>query len=119
MKIPPSQFHWCAAFHDESHHPHIHMMVWSDDPKQGYLTESGIEKMRSKLTNDIFQDELLSLYQQKNASYKDVTEAAQEAMRELIREMETSLCDSPAIEEKMEALAEIPNGAKGKRSMAI
>ena len=69
MKIPPSQFRWCAAFHDESHHPHIHMMVWSDDPKLGYLTEDGIEKMRSKLTNDIFQDELLSLYQQKDVSY--------------------------------------------------
>lgn len=54
MKIPPSQFRWCAAFHGESHHPHIHMMVWSDDPKLGYLTEDGIEKMRSTLTNDIF-----------------------------------------------------------------
>ena len=35
MKIPPSSFRWCAAFHDEKHHPHIHMMVWSADPKQG------------------------------------------------------------------------------------
>ena len=47
MKIPPSSFRWCAAFHDEKHHPHIHMMVWSADPKQGYLTEQGIETMRS------------------------------------------------------------------------
>lgn len=43
MKIPPSNFRWCAAFHDEKHHPHIHMMVWSADPKQGFLTEKGIE----------------------------------------------------------------------------
>lgn len=63
MKIPPRQFRWCAAFHDEKHHPHIHMLVWSEDPKQGYLTEKGIEQMRSQLTNDIFRDELLSLYQ--------------------------------------------------------
>ena len=54
MKILPSQFRWCAAFHDEKYHPHIHMMVWSADPMQGYLTEQGIETMRSKLTNDIF-----------------------------------------------------------------
>ena len=39
MKIPPNQFRWCAAFHDEKHHPHIHMMAWSADPAQGYLTE--------------------------------------------------------------------------------
>ena len=63
MKIPPKDFRWCATFHDEKHHPHIHMMVWSKVPKQGYLTERGIEQMRSQLTRDIFQDELLSLYQ--------------------------------------------------------
>ena len=50
MKIPPSSFRWCAAFHDEKHHPHIHMMAWSADPKQGYLTEKGIEQMRSRLS---------------------------------------------------------------------
>ena len=72
MKIPPSQFRWYAAFHDEKQHPHIHMMVWSADPKQGYLTEQGIETMRSKLTNDIFQDELLHLYKQKDLSYQEV-----------------------------------------------
>ncbi len=55
MKIPPKDLRWCAAFHDERHHPHVHMMVWSMDPKQGYLTEKGIEKMRSKLTNTIFK----------------------------------------------------------------
>ena len=59
MKIPPSSFRWRATFHDEKHHPHIHMMAWSADPRQGYLTEKGIEQMRSQLSNDIFQDELL------------------------------------------------------------
>ena len=92
MKIPPSNFRWCAAFHDEKHHPHIHMMVWSADPKQGYLTEKGIEKMRSQLSNEIFRDELLSLYQKKDLSYSQVRDAAMEAMGRLIREMETGLC---------------------------
>lgn len=36
MKIPPNQLHWYAAYHDAGHHPHIHMMIWADDPKQGY-----------------------------------------------------------------------------------
>ena len=71
MKVPPGDFRWCAAFHDEKHHPHIHMMVWSRDPKQGYLTEKGIEKMRSELSGAIFQDELLSLYREKDLSYPD------------------------------------------------
>ncbi len=60
-------------------------MAWSNDPKQGYLTEKGIEQMRSQLFNDIFQDELLSLYQQKDISYQEVRDTAMEAMGRLIR----------------------------------
>lgn len=115
MKIPPNSFRWCAAFHDEKHHPHIHMMAWSNDPKQGYLTERGIEQMRSQLSNDIFQDELLSLYQQKNISYQEVWDTATEAMGQLIREMKSGLCDSPVIAEQMETLSEMLSETKGKK----
>ena len=115
MKIPPSRFRWCAAFHDEKHHPHIHMMAWSNDPKQGYLTERGIEQMRSQLSNDIFQDELLSLYQQKDISYQEVRDTATEAMGQLIREMKSGLCDSPVIAEQMETLSEMLSETKGKK----
>ena len=61
MKIPADHFRWYAACHNEGHHPHIHMMVWSDDPKEGFLTREGIAAMRSKLTNTIFQDEMHNL----------------------------------------------------------
>ena len=115
MKIPPSSFRWCAAFHDEKHHPHIHMMAWSNNPKQGYLTERGVEQMRSQLSNDIFQDELLSLYQQKDISYQEVRDAAMEAMGRLIREMKSGLCDSPIIAGQMETLAEMLSEVKGKK----
>lgn len=115
MKIPPSSFRWCAAFHDEKHHPHIHMMAWSNDPKQGYLTERGIEQMRSQLSNDIFQDELLSLYQQKDISYQEVRDTAMEAMGRLIREMKSGLCDSPVIAEQVEMLSVMLSEVKSKR----
>ena len=115
MKIPPNQFRWCAAFHDEMHHPHIHMMVWSADPKQGYLTEQGIEVMRSKLTNDIFQDELLHLYKQKDQSYQEVRDTAQEAMRDLVQEMKSGVCDCPTIEDKLFTLSEMLQDTKGKK----
>ena len=91
------------------------MMVWSADPKQGYLTEKGIEKMRSQLSNEIFRDELLSLYQKKDLSYSQVRDAAMEAMGRLIREMETGLCHSPVIMEQMETLAEMLENHKGKK----
>ena len=115
MKIPPSSFRWRAAFHDEKHHPHIHMMIWSADPRQGYLTEKGIEQMRSQLSNDIFRDELLSLYQEKDQSYQQVRDAAMDAMGRLIREMKSGLCDSPVIAGQMETLAGMLSEVKGKK----
>ena len=115
MKISPNNFRWRAAFHDEKHHPHIHMIVWSADPKQGFLTEKGIENMRSQLSNEIFRDELLSLYQKKDLSYSQVRDAAIEAMGRLIREMETGLCHSPVIAEQMETLAGMLEDHKGKK----
>ena len=115
MKISPKNFRWRAAFHDEKHHPHVHVMVWSADPRQGFLTEQGIEKMRSQLSNEIFRDELLSLYQKKDLSYQQVRDRATEAMGRLIWEMETGLCHNPVIEKQMETLAGILSEVKGKK----
>ena len=115
MKISTDNFRWYAAFHDEGHHPHIHMMVWSDDPKEGFLTKDGIASMRSKLTNTIFRDEMNQIYVRKDIAYKELTEAAQEAMRELIREMEHHICDNPVIEENMQRLVQALETTTGKK----
>lgn len=115
MRIPANSFRWYAAFHDEGHHPHIHMMVWSGDPKQGYLNPNGIAAMRSALTNEIFKDELYALYKEKDLSYKEVTEKAQQVMREMITQMENNLCDSPAIAQMMAELSKELEAVTGKK----
>jgi len=71
--------------------------------------------MRSKLSNEIFHDEMLSLYQQKDLSYQQVRNQAAETMGRLIREMETGLCHSPVIETQMETLAGMLENYKGKK----
>lgn len=115
MKISFDNFRWYAAFHDEGHHPHIHIMVWSTDPKEGYLTKDGIAAMRSKLTNTIFRDEMQKIYERKDVAYNDLVEAAQDAMRELIRKMQSHLCDDPVIEDKMRQLVQALETTTGKK----
>lgn len=115
MKIPPDQLRWCAAFHNEDGHPHVHAMVWSADPKCGHLTREGINAIRSRLTNDIFQDELYSLYQEKDISYKELIATTRQTMRELTKKMQTELCDSLEIGAKMLALSQSLEAAKGKK----
>ena len=61
-KIPLCNLKWYAAFHDTTHHPHIHLLVYSKNPKQGFLTKQGIDKIRSVFANDIFHDDLQSIY---------------------------------------------------------
>ena len=115
MKISLDNFHWYAAFHDEGHHPHIHMMVWSDDPKEGFLTKNGIAAMRSKLTNAIFRDEMQQIYERKDVAYSDLVEAAQNAMREMISRMQNQICASPIIENNMRQLVQALETTTGKK----
>lgn len=115
MKIPPDKLHWYAAYHDAGHHPHIHIMLWSEDPRQGFLTRQGIARMRSKLTNAIFRDELQNLYQKKDASYKEVAVAAREALRESLRQMSSAGCDDPIIAQKLLELSQQLESIQGKK----
>ena len=95
MQIPLEHLRWYAAFHDEGEHPHIHMMLWSDDPQYGFLRKDRLLHMQSVLTNTIYADELKELYIQKDVAYKEVTEAARVVMHDLVDRME-SVADSPA-----------------------
>ena len=115
MKIPPDQLRWYAAFHDEGHHPHVHAMVWSADPKQGRLTKEGVKMIRSKLTNDIFQDEMYTLYQEKDVSYKELVAMSRRTMKELLEKMRSGSCGSPVIENKLLELSQLLERVKGKK----
>ena len=105
MQIPPEYLHWYAAFHDEGEHPHIHMMLWSDDPQYGFLRKDKLLHMQSVLTNTIYADELKEIYIQKDVAYKEVTEAAREVMRELVDRMESVSAPPASIQQKLLDLA--------------
>ena len=114
--IPASALHWYAAYHDADTHPHIHMMVWTD--QETVLKRDAVVKLRSAMTNSIFQAELENLYIRKDAAYKDVTEAARAVMRELVDRME-SVSEPPAsIQEKLLELALELRTVSGKKQYA-
>ena len=116
MKIPPGDFRWYAAFHDEGEHPHIHMMAWSAKAGQAYLSKDGIRQIKSKLTNDIFRNEMLHLYEQKSESRDELVRQARRAMLELVRAMQDGICDHPDAEQLMLELAAQLGAVKGKKS---
>ena len=114
--VPASSLHWYAAYHDADTHPHIHMMVWTD--QETVLKRDAVVKLRSAMTNSIFQAELENLYIRKDIAYKDVTEAAREVMHDLVDRME-SVSEPPAsIQEKLLELALELHTVSGKKQYA-
>ena len=115
MQTPPLQLRWYAAFHDEGEHPHIHMMLWSDDPKYGFLRKDKLLHLQSVLTNMIYADELNEVYIKKDIAYKDVTEAARETMRRIVDRLETVENPPESIQQKLLELALELRTVSGKK----
>ena len=114
MRIRTDDLRWYAAYHDEGHHPHVHMMVWSAEPKKGYLTREGIAAMRSKMTNAIFHEEMKELYIKKDAAYKESVQTAKESLLMYIRMLESSESTDPVIEQKLRYLSQTLEQVDGR-----
>ena len=116
MKIPPEDFRWYAAFHDEGNHPHVHMMAWSVKPNQAYLSKDGIRQIKSTLTNQIFRQELLHVYEQKSKSRDELVVEARKAMLELAKAMREMTCIHPEAEQMIWNLSRQLGQVGGKKT---
>lgn len=81
--IQPSDLKWYAAFHNTTHHPHIHLLVYSKSG-QGYLTNKGIESMRSAFGNDIFRNEQYKLFKQQTEYRNRLKDKFDELLEEVL-----------------------------------
>ena len=115
MKIPWEQFRWYAAFHDEAHHPHVHMVCYSADGRSGYLTKDGIARIKSGLAQQIFRQELHELYEQQTQQRDELTQEAFTVMDDLVCQMQTGTLDNSRIELLMTHLAERIRPLSGKK----
>lgn len=116
MKIPPEDFRWYAAFHDEGNHPHVHMMAWSAKPNQAYLSKDGIRQIKSTLTNQIFRQELLHVYEQKSKSRDELVSETRKAMLELAKAMREMTCIHPEAEQMIWKLSKQLSAVPGKKT---
>lgn len=115
MKIKPENFRWCAAFHNEAHHPHVHMMAWSTDPKEAYLTPEGIELIKSILARDIFHNELLEIYQEQTKIRDELRQESREKLKTSLAQIKQGSFSDPIMEELLARLSHKLKQTKGKR----
>ncbi|EGD45806.1 Sel1 domain protein repeat-containing protein [Ruminiclostridium papyrosolvens DSM 2782] len=115
MKIPSENIRWYCAFHNESHHPHVHLLVYSKNEMEGYLSKQGIQAMRSELAHSIFRQDFMNIYDRQNESRSLLKENAEIVMRELLTNMQSGTCENKAIEEKILLLSERLKNTSGKK----
>ena len=115
FKIPVEDLKWYAAFHNESHHPHVHLMVYSSEQAKPYLTQKGIMNLRSAFAKDIFADDLHSVYE-KQTEHRDAIRAqSRDVIAEIVSRINSGAYDNPAIENKLIELADRLSKTGGKK----
>ena len=113
-KIDMANLKWYAAFHDKETNPHVHIVVYSTNEREGFLTEHGIEKIRSGFMNDIYADELKHLYQQQTETRDLLKAESVKLMRQLSNEISTDSVDTEIVDLMRKLHGQLHN-TKGKK----
>lgn len=114
-KIKPDHLRWYAAMHMKEKHIHVHMVIFSTDPKEGYLTKQGIKQIKSALVRQVYKDDLLNVYQKQTAHRDQLQENALEVMESLIQKMQDGEISNPKLELLITELTERLQNYSGKK----
>lgn len=114
-KIRPENLRWYAAFHQKPNQVHIHMIIFSADPKEGYLTKEGIREMKSAFARRIYHADRMHIYQQKDTARQELQAQTRRAMVECIVQLELGVVDNPRLEQLTAELANRLLTIKGRK----
>ena len=115
QNIPLCNLKWYAAYHDTTHHPHIHLLVYSTNPKQGFLTKAGIDQIRSAFANDIFHDDLQSIYQEQTLSRDELKAVSKTEFESIVRKIHQGGFDNSQLENLILKLNYQLQNVRGKK----
>ena len=115
QRIPLCNLKWYAAFHDTTHHPHIHLLVYSTNPKQGFLTAKGIDQIRSAFANDIFHDDLQSIYQEQTLSRDELKAVSKTEFESIVRKIQQGGFYDPKLKNLVLKLNSQLQNVRGKK----
>ncbi len=115
MKIDPENFRWYAAFHNAGHHPHVHLMAYSVKPNEAYLSKQGIENIKSSLAKEIFQQDLLQIYQKQTDVRDELRQEGRNRIQQIVEEINLEQYQNPEMELLLLQLSKRLEQHKGKK----
>lgn len=101
--------------HMKEKHIHVHMVIFSTDQKEGYLTKQGIKQIKSARGRKVYKDDLLNVYQKQTAHRDQLQENALEVMESLIQKMQDGEISNPKLELLITELTERLQNYSGKK----
>ena len=114
-KIQPDHLRWYAAFHQKPQQMHIHMIIFSTDPREGYLTKDGIRQVKSAFARRIYQADRMHVYQQKDQSRDRLQRETRRAMAECITQLKCGAIRNSKLEQLITELAERLRETRGRK----
>ena len=114
--IPLGSLKWYGAFHNESHHPHMHLMLYStSQEKRGYIDKNGIDRLRHLFGTEIFRYELAEIYGLQTERRNALNSESIDEFNELCMMVEQGLCTNPKIVQMVTDLSDRLKTVKGKK----
>ena len=113
MGIPLEDLRWYAAFHNESHHPHVHLICYSVG-KEPYLTEAGLEKWKAGYAHEIFKHDLYTIYTEQTKVRDELRSTGAEKLSEIVSKINDGIYENQAVETMLMKLTEELGKHKGK-----
>ena len=114
MKIPLTDLRWYASFHNESHHPHVHIVAYSAG-REPYMTEQGLHKLKSVFARQIFKQDLLQVYTEQTKQRNTLTQKSRDVLADIIGRINSGSCDNPIVADLLVKLSEQLKHCKGKK----
>ena len=113
MGIDIEDLRWYAAFHNESYHPHVHLISYSVG-KQPFLNQEGLEKMKANYAHEIFKNELYTIYTEQTKVRDELRDAGAEKLADIVAKINDGIYENKTVESMLLKLSEELGNYKGK-----
>ena len=114
MNIPMEDLRWYAAFHNESHHPHCHIIAYSIG-KEPYITQERLLKLKSAFGSEMFRNERMQAFQEQTKYRDQLAEETRQLVSRIVDEINTGVYQNETVALMLQSLSEYVQKAKGKK----
>ncbi len=104
MNIPPSDLRWYAAFHNETYHPHIHLVAYSVG-REPYITEKRLDDLKRTFAKDIFSSEMHNIYVEQTDRRNELRKEAKNMIEEVVSLINEGHYSNPIVADLLKQLA--------------